>query len=329
MNSRERVMTALRNEMPDRVPFVDFVDEELQLEITNGKKMNTAEFAKHLGMDGIFLPGYYGDYCAPVFSSGTGPHVGEGIIKKRDDLSKVVFPDADDPAFYDRANKFIDDFGHEDLAIFFGLRPGTYATIFSIGMIDFSYAIYDDIEFVKELHSKYIDWNIKVVENLQKIDRIDFFALYDDMAFNGGPMMSPDMFRDIFVPGYKRLAEAIKIPWAFHSDGNLMPLMDDIIDLGMDCINPIEPGPMSIAEVNEKYGDKVCLWGNIDLHHTLTRGTPEEVDAEVKQRIKDAGKNGGYILSSANSCTNYCKSENVIAMAKAVKKYGKYPIDLD
>ncbi len=85
---------------------------------------------------------------------------------------------------------------------------------------------------------------------------------------------------------------------------------------------------MDIKTVKEKYGIRVCLWGNIDLVYTLTRGTPEEVEAEVKQRIKEVGQGGGYILGSANSITDYCKVENVIAMAKAVKKYGKYPIDL-
>jgi uroporphyrinogen decarboxylase len=81
---------------------------------------------------------------------------------------------------------------------------------------------------------------------------------------------------------------------------------------------------MDIGKLKAKYGERVCIVGNIDLDYTLPRGTPAEVDAEVKKRIETAGKGGGYIISSANSITDYCKLENVWAMSRAIKKYGKY-----
>jgi uroporphyrinogen-III decarboxylase len=73
--------------------------------------------------------------------------------------------------------------------------------------------------------------------------------------------------------------------------------------------------------VKREYGDRLCIVGNIDLHYTLTRGTPEEVEAEVKERIETVGRGGGYMISSANSLTSYCKVENVRAMAAAIRKY--------
>jgi uroporphyrinogen decarboxylase len=81
---------------------------------------------------------------------------------------------------------------------------------------------------------------------------------------------------------------------------------------------------MDIAEVKKRYGGRICLMGNIDLHYTLTRGTPEETEAEVKRRIEEVGPGGGYILASANSLTAYCKPENVLAMNRALLKYGAY-----
>jgi uroporphyrinogen-III decarboxylase len=119
----------------------------------------------------------------------------------------------------------------------------------------------------------------------------------------------------------------MKKPWVFHSDGNLMPILDDLLTLGMNGLHPIQPAAMNIKEVKAKYGQKVCILGNIDLDYTLTLGTPDEVDKEVKERIAAAGPGGGYVVTSANSLTDYCKTENVWAMAKAVKKYGKYPLD--
>jgi uroporphyrinogen decarboxylase len=95
--------------------------------------------------------------------------------------------------------------------------------------------------------------------------------------------------------------------------------------LGMTGLHPIQPAAMDINKVKTMYGDKVCIIGNIDLDYTLTLGTPEEVEREVKDRIEKIGKGGGYIISSANSITDYCKLENVWSMAKTIEKYRRYP----
>ena len=80
----------------------------------------------------------------------------------------------------------------------------------------------------------------------------------------------------------------------------------------------------TINNVKAKHGDRVSIVANIDLDYPLTGGTPEETEAEVKDRIEKVGKGGGYMISSANSITDYCKVENVRAMARAVKRYGPY-----
>jgi uroporphyrinogen-III decarboxylase len=95
----------------------------------------------------------------------------------------------------------------------------------------------------------------------------------------------------------------------------------------MNGVHPIQPAAMDMKQMKSKYGNRVCILGNIDLDYTLTLGTPEEVDREVKERIAVAGVGGGYVITSANSLTDYCKDENVWAMARAIKKYGKYPLD--
>ena len=84
---------------------------------------------------------------------------------------------------------------------------------------------------------------------------------------------------------------------------------------------------MNLKVAKEKWGDRICLWGNIDLVKTLPYGTVAEVEAEVKQRIEDAGAGGGYICATANSITGFCKIENVFAMTNAVQKYGVYPLE--
>jgi len=86
-------------------------------------------------------------------------------------------------------------------------------------------------------------------------------------------------------------------------------------------------GDIDINYVKKTYGRRACIVGNIDVH-TLSHGTPEQVDAEVKQRIRDLAPGGGYMLGSGNSIPAYVKPENLLAMSNALKRYGKYPISI-
>ncbi len=85
---------------------------------------------------------------------------------------------------------------------------------------------------------------------------------------------------------------------------------------------------MDIAELKRRVGDRLCLIGNIDLGYTLTRGTPAEVDAEVRERIRTVGPGGGYCVGSSNSITSYVPLANYNAMREAVFRYGRYPLQL-
>ncbi|SMD14399.1 uroporphyrinogen decarboxylase [Desulfocicer vacuolatum DSM 3385] len=127
----------------------------------------------------------------------------------------------------------------------------------------------------------------------------------------------------------KSIIDIINLPWAYHSDGKLDAVMDDLVSLGMKAINPFQPDVMDIKAMKEKYGDKIAVWGNIDLHYTLTRGTVDEVIEEVKTRFREVGPGGGYIISSGNTLTDYCKIENVLAMIDTIDKYREYPICIE
>jgi len=129
------------------------------------------------------------------------------------------------------------------------------------------------------------------------------------------------------VPRCKRVAEKITIPWIWHTDGNVAPLLEDFISLGIAGLHPIEKGAMDIRRIKTEYGSRVCLLGNVDLN-LLGAGTPEEVDREVRELIRDVAPGGGYIVTSGNSLAGYLKKENALALSQAVGKYGRYPIAL-
>ena len=113
-----------------------------------------------------------------------------------------------------------------------------------------------------------------------------------------------------------------------HSDGDLMVLMEDIINLGVDVLQPIDPTCMDIVKVKEMYGDRICLVGNVS-NELLQNGTPLEVEARVKELICKVAPGGGYCLGSGNSVPEWAKFENFMAMREATFKYGHYPINCD
>lgn len=167
---------------------------------------------------------------------------------------------------------------------------------------------------------KYTTWVSRIIDNLQECG-FDFFWSFDDLAFKTSLMFSPAVWDEFFAPYLKQSVSHIKIPWIYHSDGNLVPLLDKMLELGMNGIHPLEPGTMNLDYLKKTYGKKVCLVGNIDINHTLRDATEEEVHATVKERIEQMGPGGGFIICDSNSVPEYCNPRNIQWMAEAVAKY--------
>ena len=145
-------------------------------------------------------------------------------------------------------------------------------------------------------------------------------------------MMSPTHFEEFVLPRMKKAVDAIHEEGALcikHTDGNLWPILDMLVDSGIDAINPLEPvAGMDIGEVKAAYGDRVCLMGNIDCGELLSHGTVTQVEEAVRECIAAAAPGGGFILSSSNSIHSSVDPDNYLAMVQAGKKFGAYPLDL-
>ena len=115
-----------------------------------------------------------------------------------------------------------------------------------------------------------------------------------------------------------------------HSDGDIKPLLEMILDAPLDCLDPIDPGGgLDIGEMKQQYGDRCAMKGNVDCAHTLTFGSVADTVAETKEVIRKAAAGGGLILCSSNSIHSKVKPGNYLAMWNAIRAYGKYPIILD
>ena len=340
MNSRDRVIKALNREEPDQVPFCDVaVDKGLAQKLLNWEgdtdigsssrteNPYTVEESKAisacLGLDNINYLLRAPTYAHMLTGIDGRTFVGHGMIKTEDDLSMINLPDPYDNSLYQEAEEYIANKG--DYAACFVTRIGFFQVVLSLGLEGFCLALYDKPAMVEKMLDMYFDWMVVVAERVCKIG-FDVFWTTDDFAHKSGLMFAPQVFEELLVPRYRKVLEKVSIPWILHSDGKITDVMDLFIDLGATAFHPIEKGAMDIAAVKKEYGDRVCLLGNVDLN-ILGAGTPEETDAEVKYLIQNVAPGGGYIVTSGNSLASYLKPECVMALSRAVKKYGRYPIE--
>ena len=338
MNSRERVITTLRCQEPDRVPYCELgIDRSLAQRLMGWEasanrvasmesNLYTIEEATALA-DELALDNLCYVLRAPVYAKRVEGEdgrlfYGEGEIHTWDDLSRLALPDPDDEALYKDAARFVA--GKGDRSAWFVTRIGIFPAMLSMGVEHFSLALYDDRALVETILARYCEWVLAVIEHVNRLD-FDAFVSTDDFAFNTGPFLSPAIFRELVLPYYRQVAEKLTHPWIIHSDGNVMPYLNDLVDLGITGLHPLEKGAMDVAEVKRLYGDSLCLLGNVDLN-ILGLGTPADVDQEIEELIQVAGPGGGYIVTSGNSLASYVKPENARAMGTAVWRHGKYPL---
>ncbi|MEM1574204.1 MAG: uroporphyrinogen decarboxylase family protein [Candidatus Methanomethylicaceae archaeon] len=184
------------------------------------------------------------------------------------------------------------------------------------------------------LFRRWMEYYLKVnIERAKaKIDAgADAIVENDDYADNHGPMIPPKLFKEYILPNLKKLCDVVHSRGAYfikHTDGNINPILDDIISSGIDGLHPLEKNAkMDIAFIKAKYGDKICVLGNID---PILGGQKDSsyVIKETLDLIKNVAPNGGYVMTTSNVITPDARIENFYAWLNTLKKYGRYPIKI-
>lgn len=357
MIPRERVLTTLSRKTPDKVPkvlhgeiigyspsFIKLFREKIgevnpadhfQFEIRSVNFKPTCKKADFLR----YLPGLPRE--ATIDEWGVGHILGSLY---RDDLNRMVHPmrqfrhirEIEDYPFPDLLSEYrYKDIEKEILAI---KQSGLAVTGFG-GMI------FETSWYLRGLENLLIDFQVN--ENFAEVllDRvteivsdvscrfakggIDILILGDDIGTQKGLMMSPDMWRRWLKP---RLAKVIRdvrninsdIYIFYHSDGDVRMIIPELIEIGIDILNPVQPECMDPTEIKQLYGDKLAFWGTISIQKTMSFGTPEEVRREVKERIETIGRGGGLVISPTHMLGPEVPWENIIAFFEAVEEFGKY-----
>jgi uroporphyrinogen decarboxylase len=179
---------------------------------------------------------------------------------------------------------------------------------------------------VMEIKMAYWDRALDLLE-----DNVDVVHEADDFAGQYKMLISPDAYRRIVKPLHKELFDFIhartKAKLFFHSCGSIRPVIPDLIEIGVDILNPIQVSAtgMDSAELKKEYGDDVVFWGGgVDTQRVLGDGTQEEVRAETKRRISDLAPGGGFVFAAVHNIQGNVPPENIMAMWETLQEYGVY-----
>jgi uroporphyrinogen decarboxylase len=152
---------------------------------------------------------------------------------------------------------------------------------------------------------------------------VDMLWTGDDVGAQNAMMISPKHWRRFLKPRMANFIAEVKainpdLKFAYHSDGNILPIIPELIEIGVDVLNPIQPASMDPATLKREFGDRLCFWGSIDEQHTLPFGTPASVRAEVIERLRTLGKNGGLIIGPTHHVQLDTPMENFWAMVNTI-----------
>jgi len=338
----ERLRKTLYGGQADRVPLAEVLIDEGAKETFLGKPVNDLaadlEFFLQAGYDYIILGRRVAGF-PPLWESArlenyyeiqrkTGHGRSKGVLNDWDDFKSYPWMKPGDLDFriFDEAERLLPS----GMKVIRYLGPMFQMAWMLMGFETFSYALADDPSLIDAIFDKIFDVVNREYEDAIQRESIGAIWYLDDIGVKDRLMVSPALLRKALFPRMRIFAEGCKkrgIPFLYHTDGNITRVLEDILDMGVNALHPVEPLAMDIYEIKKRVGGKLCLIGNIDVD-LLLRGTPEEIEEDTKKHLRELGPGGGYVLGSSNSIHRTIKAENYRAMLDTALQYGKYPITL-
>ncbi|GEM_PF-297136 len=356
MNSRERFLIALRGGQPDRVPLFEYhfgptfieavlgqpasyyhnVDDEVAVARAVGLDMVWTAPLGFMGFANIQLHGErYQDewsiWWGTNLSSWPAGWPEMEVVKSRKDWRKLKVPDPDLPIRFEQPRRAV-ELAAGELAVVGGVR-GPFSSVWMLaGLVNIGLWIYDEPDLLEDMLREMAHWNAQLGLNMIHAG-VDAIVIHDDWGMNKSTFIKPDDWRRFVLPYIAKEVEILAstgTPVILHSDGNLNAILDDIVQLGIAALNPLQRGAdMDLASVKAKYGNRLCLIGNLSTTTTLARGTLEDVERETLECLRDGALGGGYIFAPDHSYHSGIPVANIWCALQTAKKYGAYPLDME
>lgn len=343
MTDTERALAVLDRQEPDRIPTFEWdIDPGVVAKMTSGGSYE--DFIDQFGHDAVM--------CSPDYltaHAGNGPIRDEwGVyrrkgheayalpvdclapIRSREDAERWESPDPRAPYRFETMKRRIKRFKGRK-AVFMRLRDIWSGPRDLLGYEALLVKTLEDPELVCLIVQKCVDHSIEVVRIACELGA-DVVMTGDDIADINGTLVSPQVWESLFMPDFRRWCMALRacdLPYWKHTDGNIMAVLDGLIEAGIDGIDPVDPlAGMDLATFKDRWGKKVAIKGNVDCAHLLVDGSKEDVVEAVRHCIRVAGPGGGYACSSSNSIHSGVRPDLYVAMLEAVRRFGKYPLSL-
>lgn len=360
MNSRERFLATIAGKTPDRVPIVANLTQQLAERLAKelycdvqmedsflATRISHRDILLKLGNDAVLVAATRGS-LSPTIKLENGnvrdewgleyKHVGlysEAVLRPLsdcqsiEDLDKYTFPDPLDSGRWDFTIKNIEKYKSE-----YGIIGDLEACIFElawnlVGMEKFIMDLATEEDYIADLLDRIAEYSTTCGLKMIELG-VDMIWTGDDFGTQKGMMISPSMWREHFKPRMAKMFAAFKsknpdIKIAYHSCGSIRPIIPELIEIGLDILNPIQPmaDDMELGSLYKEFSGKILFFGAIDVQDVLPHGTPEDVESEVKRCLVATDDGKSYIIAPAHNMQPDTPVENVYAFFEAAKKYGK------
>ena len=363
MTSKERVLMAINHEEPDKVPLDSWIAPEVSDQLVELLGVDTSAdpfaLSKRLGNDILYrMIGFCEGFSAMFDDS---KKIGDNLY--RDDFGikwsyepqehggyceMVEHPLADirhyddfewpDPLEVSRVglaeNRALIERDGKDYGIIGAVACSMLEGAWYLrGWENLLLDLATNLDFVGDLLDHTMAHSLALSRELVRMG-VDILWWGDDFSVESGPVMSPELFRQLLIPRYDRVFAELRgidknIKIAFHCDGKVAEALADLIEVGVDIINPLQPDANDAAAVKKRYGDRLTVWGNVDTRTVMSHGSAADVVEEVKSVLAALAPGGGHLLSSNHTIQSTPRAvENTIAYYWAAHTFRGYPITI-
>lgn len=353
MPPRERVLTTLSHREPDKVPKYIRFTPEMKLKVS--EKIGTDNYEDYFGIEirrvgfkpakkfSNFLPyypqvppnTYFDDWGIP-FVTGSEEHEKRELypmaaFKTAQKVLEYPWPDFMASYRHEHLEKEVNKLHDEGYPVIGRLTEISGGFIFETawqlrGMDNLFVDFYDNPDLAHLLLDKITEINTQVSARFAEAG-VDILWLADDIGIQSTMLMSPAMWRKWLKPRLKHLIDSAKqlnphIHIFYHSDGFIEPVIPELIEIGVDILNPIQPECMNPVKLKKLYRDQLSFFGTIGVQTVMPFGSPEDVKRNVREMIEGVGEAGGFIIAPTHFVEAQVPWKNVEAFFEAVKEFG-------